>query len=77
MVNSQCSRQGYPLWGEPRSDKKSITLKSKHRKNTEQALKKAIAAGCLSSKGISLNKIKNYKINLNQFSKKINVIKKL
>ena len=43
----------------------------------EEALKKAVAAGCLSSKGISLNKIKNYKIILNQFSKKVIVIKKM
>jgi len=43
----------------------------------EEALRKAVAAGCLSSKGISLNKIKNYKIILNQFSKKVIVIKKM
>ena len=42
----------------------------------QQALKKAIAAGCLSIKGINLNQINDYKKKLDLFSKKINVIKK-
>ena len=42
----------------------------------QQTLKKAIAAGCLSAKGINLNQINDYKKKLDLFSKKINVIKK-